>query len=341
VLAAARLVTVQNGDTSGGHDAATIEVVHESLIGAWPTLKRWLDESDEDAAFVAQLRTVAKQWESRGRAKGLLWRAEALDEAVRFRQRYQGPLAERERAYLDASVQLAERASRTKRLAVVGTIAFLSLLVAAGAVALFEIRAAERVAVENADQAEREASRARTAEKTVTSQLQKIKKEEAARLAAEAEALRAVRAAGLTRDELEHAYAKVRSQLLLLEKKEAERKSAVRTASLATDAMSDAKNELVASQRQAQEAQEAAHMSRDQLERAYAEKAAALSLANEAQMEAQRSTLRAETAAREAQVATLKAQNAKAELEVLLSRERQRTAELRQLQQGKIATELR
>src|SRR5262249_9043498 len=69
-LVAARLLVVHaRGESEGG---AAVELVHESLIKSWPTLQFWLDESQEDAAFVAQLRTAAKQWDAKGRAGGLL-----------------------------------------------------------------------------------------------------------------------------------------------------------------------------------------------------------------------------------------------------------------------------
>jgi hypothetical protein len=65
-LVTGRLLTVQSGQ-----GRPTVEIVHESLITSWPTLKRWLDESEEDAAFIDQLQSVAKQWDDRGRPEGL------------------------------------------------------------------------------------------------------------------------------------------------------------------------------------------------------------------------------------------------------------------------------
>ncbi|MEO8698554.1 MAG: serine/threonine-protein kinase, partial [Kofleriaceae bacterium] len=54
LLVASRLVVV--------HSTA-IELVHESLIKSWPTLRRWLDENHEDAVFLAQVRAAAQQWD--------------------------------------------------------------------------------------------------------------------------------------------------------------------------------------------------------------------------------------------------------------------------------------
>src|SRR5690606_4963566 len=80
-LVAARLLVVQTrGDAGGG----SVEIVHESLIERWPTLRRWLDEDQEDVAFLAQLAAAAKQWEAKGHAAGLLWRGDAMEEARRW-----------------------------------------------------------------------------------------------------------------------------------------------------------------------------------------------------------------------------------------------------------------
>ena len=36
-----------------------MELVHESLIDSWTKLKQWLDESEQDAQFLARLRAAA------------------------------------------------------------------------------------------------------------------------------------------------------------------------------------------------------------------------------------------------------------------------------------------
>ena len=97
-------------------DFSVYNIVHESLISRWPTLRKWLEEGQEDSAFLEQLRTTAKQWDRGGRPVGLLWRAEAMEEARRFDRRYKGELASRERDYLEEVMRLATRAGRTKRI---------------------------------------------------------------------------------------------------------------------------------------------------------------------------------------------------------------------------------
>jgi len=177
-LTEARLLLVHSREESEG---SQVELVHESLIATWPTLRRWLDESSEDAAFVSELQTVAKQWDQRGRAGGLVWSGEAADEAERWRARSQAVLTGRERDYLDAVLQLRTRAAKRRRIAVVATIVVLAVMVAGAAGALFVISGAKQ-------QAQHESQTARKAEKQVASQLEQLKAKERARLAAERQA---------------------------------------------------------------------------------------------------------------------------------------------------------
>jgi hypothetical protein len=186
-LSQARLVVVQS---RGDEGSATVELVHESLITGWPMLRRWLDEGREDAAFREQLRAAAKQWEARGKPQGLLWRGEAMDEARVWRARHPDRLPEREQAFVDAVVQLGTRAQRLRRGAAIGAIGLLSAVLAGGAIAFVQVRRAERSAINQADVASREATRARQAEDRVTQQLEVIRREQAAKTAAESEVQR-------------------------------------------------------------------------------------------------------------------------------------------------------
>jgi len=153
-LVAARLCTI---------GATTVELVHESLIERWPTLRTWLDHSQEDAAFLARVRTAARQWDEAARSAGLLWRGEAEADARRWSRGFTSTLGARERAFLDAVFGAADRATRVRRLAVAGTITALAALVVAGAVALVWIRDAETSAVHEAARAKTEAENARKA----------------------------------------------------------------------------------------------------------------------------------------------------------------------------------
>ncbi len=143
LLVTARLLVV--------HSTA-VELVHESLIKSWPTLRRWLDENQEDAAFLAQVRAAAQQWDQKGRVEGLLWRNEAMDEARVWRAKSSRVLPPREDAFLTAVFELASRIARTRRRRIVAAFGFLCALVAAAAIALVLIRSAEQRATDQAIQ---------------------------------------------------------------------------------------------------------------------------------------------------------------------------------------------
>ncbi|XXT55109.1 protein kinase [Sorangium sp. So ce542] len=131
----ARLLTVEGG----GAAEATVEIVHESLIDAWPTLARWVAEDQEDAAFLSRLRSAAGQWEASGRSEGLLWRGQAAADAKRWRARYSGELALGEERYLKAVIALAQRARRRRWRIAMGVIG--ALATAAVAVSYLAVRA--------------------------------------------------------------------------------------------------------------------------------------------------------------------------------------------------------
>ncbi len=175
-LVSARLLVVQTRSDSGG---GSVEIVHESLIERWPTLQRWLDEDQEDAVFVSQLRTAAKQWEARGKASGLLWRGEAMEEARLWHKRRPHELAAREQQFLDAVFALATRGKRLRRVALVMAFVVMAAITAGAGVAFLWIRSAEKEATVQKEVAQQRERDTRTA-------LQAAEDKERQRLAAEA-----------------------------------------------------------------------------------------------------------------------------------------------------------
>ncbi|WP_338035739.1 hypothetical protein [Haliangium ochraceum] len=138
-LAQVRLLVIQTGQGHGQSDladaaarGATIELVHESLITAWPLLTRWLAEGHEESAFHVELRQVARQWHERGRPRGLLWRDEALREARLHVGLHTGmtwqTLPAQPRAFLEAAFAQHERWRRRRRLLVIGAITTLVMI---------------------------------------------------------------------------------------------------------------------------------------------------------------------------------------------------------------------
>jgi len=175
-LVQARLLVVQTGAGS-----ATVEIVHESLIHSWPMLKRWLEESGEDAAFLEQIRTATRQWTQKGNAEDLLWRGELAEEALRFQRRYRGNLPAQQKAFLDAVIDLSVRQVRRRRTLTVAALAFLGLLAAAASVAVVVIAGARA-------EAQDKAVAAMKAEADAKDALEAAKKSEAERAAAAAKA---------------------------------------------------------------------------------------------------------------------------------------------------------
>ncbi len=160
-LLVGQTTTNPSGGTSVG---GTVELVHESLIHGWPLLRRWLDETQEDAGFLEQLRNAAKQWQAKGYAKDLLWRGEAMQEAKHWHSRYRGELPDLQRAYLNAVFSLSVKATRRKRLAIIAAITFLSSLVVAAGVALYMIRDAQQEATAQARRVAQQLSLTQAAE---------------------------------------------------------------------------------------------------------------------------------------------------------------------------------
>jgi eukaryotic-like serine/threonine-protein kinase len=198
-LVSARLLVSKSDDHGMG---STVELIHESLISAWPQLQHWAEASRDEAAFLAQVRQAAQQWESRGCPQGLLWRGDAADEARRFAARLGDTLAARERRFLDSVVAHATRSSRLKRLAVVVTMFVLAGLVVAGLVAVIWVRSAEQEALRQAD----EASAARS---DLAAQLKVVQDKEAARAAAERQAEEAAKHAAAAGEDAQSSRAEL------------------------------------------------------------------------------------------------------------------------------------
>ncbi|WP_437673855.1 nSTAND1 domain-containing NTPase [Sorangium sp. So ce131] len=177
LLADARLLAMETG---GGSAGSTVEIVHESLIDSWPTLHRWLDENQEDAAYLDKLRAAAKQWESSGRADDMLWRGKIAEDARRFRERYHGEVMEREQRYLDAVLRLADTVHRRKRALIYGTIAALSFLVVAATVGIIKVQNQNRVITEQLQeirQTEENLQKALAAEKLARDAAERARKD--------------------------------------------------------------------------------------------------------------------------------------------------------------------
>ncbi len=160
-LVGARLLTEYKdpGDEVEGTSATPahqrIEIIHESLLSAWPRLERWVAQDAEGALLRDQLRQSAKLWDERGRPEEeLLWTGHAYREYAVWHERYPGGLSGVEEDFARSMTTLAGRRRRRRRLAVAAVLAT-ALAVAAGAIALgARAERARRVAIDETHQRE-------------------------------------------------------------------------------------------------------------------------------------------------------------------------------------------
>ncbi len=111
-----------------------IEIVHESLLSAWPRLVRWRTQQADAAQLRDQLDQAARTWDERGRPEALLWTGSAYLDFVAWRQRYSGGLSSRQEAFARAMTSQAEQRRRRRRWATAAVfLVMLGVIVAVGA----------------------------------------------------------------------------------------------------------------------------------------------------------------------------------------------------------------
>jgi hypothetical protein len=253
----ARLLVVQVLD---GGKGSTVEIVHESLVQGWPMLRRWLDENQDDAALVDQLRTAARQWGTKNYDPGLLWRGEMADEAKKFRKRYKGALSDVEGGFLDAVVAAEDAALRKRRMMVIGGFAGLGALVLAAMIALVviqksrsEAKVQEKKAVASQHEAERQLSEVQKKER-------ERQQAEAQRIKAEEDKKRVALAKAVTDSQLEESKEKL--QLTIQELK-----IALDETTASKDAAEKSKRRAEAAAEEAQRAQTEAVAAKNEAEK--------------------------------------------------------------------------
>ncbi len=182
-LVRARLVLV-HVDPAQGH---TVEIVHEVLITEWPTLSRWLEDSQALRGFMTELRTATKQWVARGKPNDLVWRGATAQEALALASRHVLDLSTAEKAFLAAARSLIARGRRRKAATVTTIIVVLLLMLGGGAFFTWQLTEANQIAEDKAAEAQKAAKAAQAAEAKVQAQLDAVKAADEAKLKAEAE----------------------------------------------------------------------------------------------------------------------------------------------------------
>jgi hypothetical protein len=135
------------------------------LITEWPTLQRWLEDSQAMRGFMAELRQAAKQWMSRNKPNDLVWRGATAEEALGHVKRQLLDLSAIEREFIEAVRKQAARGRRRKVLVFTTVFTALGLVLAGGSFALVKIKMAESEAKDRATEAVKALSDAQTARK--------------------------------------------------------------------------------------------------------------------------------------------------------------------------------
>jgi hypothetical protein len=104
----ARLVTA---------DADTVEITHETLLTAWPRLRRWLTEDREGLRIHRDLTDAARDWQHEGRDPSHMFRGARLAGAQDWAAHHGPDLNADERAFLAASQHDQQRTTRRRRIA--------------------------------------------------------------------------------------------------------------------------------------------------------------------------------------------------------------------------------
>ncbi|MEM9493728.1 MAG: protein kinase, partial [Myxococcota bacterium] len=174
-LAEARLLAIESGGESSAAADVAVEIIHESLITRWPTLRRWLDENQEDTEFVTRVRTASQQWQRAGRSEDLLWRGQAAEDARRWLARHGTQsgdearasdtralqLGAAERRYLRAVEALAVRAKRQRLRLAIAAFGLLAAVAVVVSVLALDARSEASRADSQALEAEQKAELAR------------------------------------------------------------------------------------------------------------------------------------------------------------------------------------
>ncbi len=142
-LVSARLITVRGSHDKGIEDNE-YELIHESLIHRWRTLRRWLEESREDRHFLEQVGQAAALWETRGCRNEEVWEGPALVEALKAAERCESPLPEKVSRFLNASLERDKSKKLRKKVVLAGVLIILVAIAFVSTTAAFKWREKER-----------------------------------------------------------------------------------------------------------------------------------------------------------------------------------------------------
>ena len=105
-----------------GRASTGVEVVHESLLKAWPRLVRWQAQDEDGALLRDQVRQAARLWHDRGEPDELLWSGQAYRDFALWRERSPVALTAGEEAFASAMERSATQRRRRRRAVGVGVV---------------------------------------------------------------------------------------------------------------------------------------------------------------------------------------------------------------------------
>ena len=154
-LVEARLLTsFESQSDDGVSGQPRLEIIHESLLDAWPRLARWREQDAEGARLRDQLRQAAHLWDERGRPPDLLWSGPSFNEYLIWKTRYSGKLTALERSFGAAMEVHAGRRRTRMRLGIATVFAALLIVLAVVSQLWIRSRASEEQARQQARRAE-------------------------------------------------------------------------------------------------------------------------------------------------------------------------------------------
>ena len=113
-LSEARLLSVRKSHGAAGEETE-LELIHESLAQGWARLSRWIERSRVDLSFLHEVGQAAELWDKRGRRSDEVWQGDALQEALRARDRCGATVSAGVVQFLDAGVHKGARRTWQKR----------------------------------------------------------------------------------------------------------------------------------------------------------------------------------------------------------------------------------
>ncbi|MFH0903360.1 MAG: protein kinase [Pseudomonadota bacterium] len=158
-LVQARLVTTRRGSKQGEGETV-LELVHESLVRNWGRLSRWIDESREEIAFLAELNQAAELWQKRGRREEELWQGVALAEAQRHLERCSAKMPAVAQEFLWAGQRREQRAQRRKKVVLAAVVTALALVAGYSTLKERETREQKRLVEQREAEAQAQGARA-------------------------------------------------------------------------------------------------------------------------------------------------------------------------------------